>query len=190
MRSSSTLSLEQMCAWRRPVPCWPCPKLFSLAWAMVNSEIASTQTCLVPSSSGLAHLWTGPFVLCGRLIGSTIKAFQAREHAQPLLADLIHPAHSCAAPSSTCAARTHHLLPLYYPSTSSSHPFVARINTCHIADSSDELDACMRRPRSTQSISADHLHSTTSSAHQPSAVHTCPSTLEGTDTTFYQAFHK
>ena len=67
MRSFSTLSCEQKCAWRRRVPCWPCRKLFSLAWAILNSGIASTQTCVVPSSSGLAYSERSPLVLLRRV---------------------------------------------------------------------------------------------------------------------------
>ena len=165
-----TLSCEQKCAWRRPVPCWPCRKLFSLAWAILDSEIASTQTCLVHPIQAWLTCRGACWFFCRGFIGSTTKAFQAQEPAQPLLADFIHPAHSCAAPSSACANTSPSAsLPLI--ATDSSHPFVAGIDICDIADHQDKLDASTRQLRAFKGIGAGLLHSTTSSAHQPLALY-------------------
>lgn len=89
-------------------------------------------------------------------LGQPAKASRPKSPPNPSLADFIHPAHSCAAPSSACAARTHHLLILYHSFSLVHLIYLSLVSTLRHHRPSSQARRLLRRPRTTKSISADH----------------------------------
>lgn len=95
-------------------------------------------------------------------------------------ADFILPAHSCAASSSACAARTHHLLLLYHPTIQPTstliHPSLASISAISPTIQTSSTPAEGSHDHLKEGIGADLLPSTASSAHHPSPIYItgCP----------------